>query len=478
MAERMSPSERIDRIEEALELLGEEVPASVRASVLARLGIARERAVLDPDTVLIALVGATGSGKSSLFNALVGDDVAVADVIRPTTSRPLAALGQGLEASALLDWLGVDRRVPLPAGAPIPERVVLLDLPDIDSRLEANREVARRIADRVDMVLWVVDPQKYADDVIHSQWIAPMARSARATAMILNHVDRLDDDARRAITGHLGALLAADGATDVPVIAVSARTGEGLASLRDVLGVVVRRVGVEAAKTRGELERAAAEIRSAALIPDHLPAFDAAGLADALAVETARSSGLDALAEDLGASLRHRANLALGWFPLKWLSALRTDPARSAHLGRRAGGHPGAPLLDLRADAAAMARTATGVRRIGEAIGEGRPPAWSAAMRERAAAAIEILPDSVDRAVARSGVGEREEPRWWRASAALQALAWSTALVGFGWILATRASSSALLLPLPMPQWRGLPVPTWLLLGGIQIGRASCRERV
>ncbi|WP_160159449.1 GTPase [Actinomyces culturomici] len=470
MAKQVTLLERIDSLLRALDLLGDEVSAPVLDDARRALAIAKERAVLDPDTVLIALVGATGSGKSSLFNALVGAELAVADVLRPTTSQPLAALHEGHDASALLDWLGVSRRTLLPAGARVPARAVLLDLPDIDSRSEENRTIARLLADRADMVLWVVDPQKYADDVIHSQWIAPLARSARATAMVLNQVDRLDADGRAAVVGHLRALLAQDGAPDVPVLPVSARTGEGIAPLGDVVDAVARTVAATAAKARGSLDAAAARVREDAGVPTTLAPLDARGLSRALTDAIADAAGFADLARDVADSTLHRANAALGWLPVKWISGLCSDPLRRRHLGSSGAtsDHPGVPVLSVEPmSAAAAARAEAGLRRVADEIGAGRPAAWSAELRRIARGSANALDDLVDHAVSRTRLGERRDPAWWGASFTIQMLGWVCALVGVAWLTARWAAETYLLLPIPAPAWRGLPIPTWLLLGGV-----------
>ena len=59
---------------------------------------------------VVALAGATGSGKSSVFNALSGTQLAEPGVRRPTTSRSMAAYWGDEQPSALLDWLEVPRR--------------------------------------------------------------------------------------------------------------------------------------------------------------------------------------------------------------------------------------------------------------------------------------------------------------------------------------------------------------------------------
>ena len=58
-------------------------PARMAAGIRTRLGFLGR-------SVVVALVGGTGSGKSSLLNALAGEEVAPTGVVRPTTERPLA----------------------------------------------------------------------------------------------------------------------------------------------------------------------------------------------------------------------------------------------------------------------------------------------------------------------------------------------------------------------------------------------------
>jgi hypothetical protein len=69
-----------------------------------------ERLNISGDHTVVALAGATGSGKSSLFNALIGADVAEIGARRPTTSKPTAAVWGDTDASELLDWLDVKAR--------------------------------------------------------------------------------------------------------------------------------------------------------------------------------------------------------------------------------------------------------------------------------------------------------------------------------------------------------------------------------
>lgn len=218
-----------------------------------------ERAVtrrsLSADHTVVGFFGATGSGKSSLLNAVVGRPVADAAVRRPTTTSPLAVLGSPHGAEPLLDWLGVESRYildeadesPWSAGVAglwteVPQGLVLLDLPDVDSVAREHREIAHRLVGMVDVVVWVVDPQKYADAVLHDEFIAPLSRHAAVTLVVLNQADRLPNDQIRSVLASLSDLLRRDGldatGRSAPV-ATSAATGMGIGSVRARIAEVV-----------------------------------------------------------------------------------------------------------------------------------------------------------------------------------------------------------------------------------------------
>jgi GTPase Era involved in 16S rRNA processing len=188
---------------------------------------------------VVALAGATGSGKSSLFNAVSGTEFAVVGVRRPTTSQAFAVVfGDG--ANELLDWLLVPQRERI--SAPDDQTLaglVLLDLPDHDSTEATNRAEVERLVEVVDVFVWVVDPQKYADASLHDDFLQRFAGHAAVTIVVLNQIDRLSPAERTACLDDLTRLLVADGLQGVRVMGVSASTGEGIDALRRELGARV-----------------------------------------------------------------------------------------------------------------------------------------------------------------------------------------------------------------------------------------------
>ncbi|WP_449066730.1 GTPase family protein, partial [Planomonospora algeriensis] len=231
-------------------------------AVVDRAGARRNLSV---DHTAVALAGATGSGKSSLFNLLSGTSLARVGVRRPTTSTAQAALWDGAGSGPLLDWLeipdrhgvdgtaehrtaggtgngaetgagaGVRNGAGTDAGDAGLSGLVLLDLPDHDSIERAHRLEVDRLAGLVDLLVWVLDPQKYADAAVHDLYLAPLARHRDVTVVVLNQIDRLSPAATERCLADLRRLLEADGLAGVPVLGVSARTGAGVGELRALL---------------------------------------------------------------------------------------------------------------------------------------------------------------------------------------------------------------------------------------------------
>ena len=52
-----------------------------------------------------------------------------------------------------------------------------------------------RLVQLVDMMIWVVDPQKYADAALHDRYLRPLAQHADVMMIVLNQADRLDPGA-------------------------------------------------------------------------------------------------------------------------------------------------------------------------------------------------------------------------------------------------------------------------------------------
>ena len=116
---------------------------------------------------------------------------------------------------------------------------MLLDLPDHDSTAVAHRLEVDRLVDLVDLLVWVLDPQKYADAAVHERYLRPLAGHADVMVVVLNQADRLPAHQVDAALADLRRLLAADGLGPVPVLATSAAPPAGWTGCATVLADAV-----------------------------------------------------------------------------------------------------------------------------------------------------------------------------------------------------------------------------------------------
>ena len=285
-------TQRVAWAAEAVERSGDRLPPEAVAAASAALDRARDRLALGADHTVVALAGGTGSGKSSLFNAITGLEFAEVGVQRPTTSAVTACVWAH-DAAALLDWLGVDplrrreRESVLDGETQAALRgLVLLDLPDHDSIAPEHREVVDRVLPQADLIAWVVDPQKYADQALHGGYLRRLAGHAAAMIVVVNQIDTVPAGSRAALLADVGRLLEQDGLAGVGVFPVSATTGEGLVQLHRVLEAAVAGHGLAEVRADVAIEEAVLAIaaRTGTSPPVPSTAGIVAGLVEAAGV--------------------------------------------------------------------------------------------------------------------------------------------------------------------------------------------------
>ena len=207
-------------------------------------------------------------------------------------------------AGPLLDWLEIPRRHVREPQDDL-QGLVLLDLPDHDSTEMAHRLEVDRLVALVDVLVWVLDPQKYADAAVHDRYLRPLARHGDVMVVVLNQVDRLAAADVPDAVADVRRLLADDGLRDVPVLPVSATAGTGLDRLRDVLtGAVTAH--------RAALRRIAADLDTvSAGLADVVggPARDDvdSGAQRALVAALAAAAGIPAVGAAVQRAAVHRA---------------------------------------------------------------------------------------------------------------------------------------------------------------------------
>ena len=226
--------------------------------------------------ILVALVGSTGAGKSTLMNSIVGMQVSATGIRRPTTNSPVLAChpddAHWFAENVFLPTLprvrqqglampGRDGLLVLAASEGMPRGIALLDTPDIDSVVQAHRQFAHQFLDASDLWLFMTSSRRYADAAVWGLLQDARDRSA-SLAIVLS---RVPPAAAPQLTAHFDAMLEANGLKDVTrfvvaeTVVTDARLPEEVSGpvrewLEDTVEHVDRRVAVLTQTMSGVLD--------------------------------------------------------------------------------------------------------------------------------------------------------------------------------------------------------------------------------
>jgi GTP-binding protein EngB required for normal cell division len=480
-------ADRVRALAEAAEACRGRVPDEAVAEAERVAHQVDRRLAFSGSSTVVALAGATGSGKSSLFNALSGTDLARVGVTRPTTSEPLAVTWGDEPTEDLLDWLQVPRRHALAgAGAsgngtepkePVLDGLVLLDLPDHDSTEKANQLQVDRLVQLVDVMVWVVDPQKYADALLHERYLRPLVEHAPVMVVVLNQVDRLTAAQREACLADLRRLLDSEGLQKTVIRAASADTGEGLPALKELIAARVADKLAAARRLAADVSTAADRLLAAS--GDAEPPELTRRSLETMNTAMAEAAGARVVGDAVRDAWRVRGAAATGWPVVAWIGRFKPDPLRRLHLDRltTGKGQPkeidptgvGRSSLPTRSGVQ-QARVDTAVRDLAGEASVGLNRGWRDAVKVAARSEESRLPDALDRAVARTDLDLDRRRRWWQVVRVLQWILLAGVVAGLVWLAASFVLAYLQLPPLPPVTWGRLPAPTVLVLGGALAG--------
>ncbi|WP_433242435.1 GTP-binding protein [Streptosporangium sp. CA-135522] len=426
----------------ALARLVELGPGRVDPKLLAETGQlllrAGDRLKLSSDHTVVALAGGTGSGKSTLFNSVSGLELSPTGVRRPTTARTHACVW-GLDgAGPLLDWLQIQwrhrfaRASALDKGEGLLHGLILLDLPDHDSIRALTDTEADRLIQVADLVVWVLDPQKYADASTHRRYVTELAGHEAVTIFVLNQVDRLEPDELAECVSDLESLLRREGVEDPIIVTTSAITGEGVDGLKAVLAQTVARRRAAVQRLEADLDRIT--LRLAKAMPaDGTPAPSASiddarriGLTDALC----DAVGVPAIGEAMENVYGVRSMEWVGWPYTRWIAKLRPDPLNSLRLG------------DLRDEirgltggsvSAQPAEVDNAVQALADGLTSGMHEAWRNGVRDAARSRSAQLPEVLSEELSEVAPRLDRVPFWWRLLLIWQYLLVLLFLAGLAW---------------------------------------------
>jgi hypothetical protein len=161
--------------------------------------------------LVAAVTGGTNTGKSTVFNLLVGEAVSPVTATAAATRRPVLAAHPSRAAECLEGKLVPEfQALPLtdpesaiardtPADAlyvveseGLPERLALLDTPDVDSIEREHWTVADNIRAAGDVLVAVLTGEKYKDDRVVA-YFRQAAESGRVVVPVMNKANPEDD---------------------------------------------------------------------------------------------------------------------------------------------------------------------------------------------------------------------------------------------------------------------------------------------
>ncbi len=460
---------KLKALDDAAKLSQGRASAEVTQPALDLVQRAGQRMAISGDHTVVALAGATGSGKSSTFNALSGTQFARAGVTRPTTSEAMS-VSWGTEIPvALLDWLGVGRRHLVASNDSAFENLVLLDLPDHDSTEVSHKVTVDRLVQLVDMLIWVVDPQKYADAALHDGYLKPLKAHAEIMVVVLNQADRLTPDQLAKALNDLRRLLDSEGLQATPVMAISARTGDGVGELRQLLVRTVRDKAMTSKRFAADVTQRGAAL-AAELGSGPVPKLTGSVI-DRLNDATAEAAGVPIVTDGVLKAWRHRGTIATGWPMVKWLQRFKPDPLRQLRvgLGERVLAPTDVSRTSLpKASSVQRARLDAALRGLIDAATAGVPRGWVDAVRAAARGREVVLADKLDAAIASADLRLDKGRSWWVLVTILQWVLFVAMIVGLVW-LALPWVLLWLQVPLDLPsvQVQGWPLQTLLVAGGV-----------
>jgi GTP-binding protein EngB required for normal cell division len=411
---------------------------------------ADERLKLSASHTVVSLAGGTGSGKSSLFNQLSGADFSTVGVTRPVTRDAHACVWGVAGSGPLLEWLGVPRRYryarasALGGGEQSMTGLVLLDLPDHDSVLGHATDAVDKLVGLSDLIVWILDPQKYADAAVHRRFLVPLAGHSEVLAVVLNQSDLLTAGQVEDCVHDLRRLLDSESLHDVQILVTSAKTGEGIEELRKLLIETVSARRAAAARISADVDKVVAQFEpygmtlhdQAVVTPDGLELTDemlAQGTDREIGAALAEAAGAEAIADSLRSARELRAADYVGW-PISWAveRLTSTDPARRARLGML-----WQQLRDTSAgpSGAQRAEIDNALTWVAETRVPALPHPWSRTVRAALRSRADELPAAVGAEITAALPAGSIVDTWWRLIGMLQGLLLGSMLVGIAWLV-------------------------------------------
>jgi 50S ribosome-binding GTPase len=138
--------------------------------------------------LIVAFMGGTGVGKSSLLNRLAGKAIAKAGIERPTSREVTLYHHKDIAINHLPEKLPIEKIRIAQHEDEIKKNIVWIDMPDFDSTEQSNKALVFEWLPHIDVLIYVVSPERYRDE---KAWRLLMSEGNRhAWLFVLNQWDR------------------------------------------------------------------------------------------------------------------------------------------------------------------------------------------------------------------------------------------------------------------------------------------------
>ncbi|RLA16993.1 MAG: GTP-binding protein, partial [Gammaproteobacteria bacterium] len=137
--------------------------------------------------LIVAFLGGTGVGKSTLLNRLAGKEIARTGVVRPTSKEVTLFHHESIRI-AHLPRLPTDKIKIAEHSEDSNKQIIWIDMPDFDSTEQSNQELVLEWLPHIDVLIYVVSPERYRDN---KAWQILKAEGGKhAWIFVLNQSDR------------------------------------------------------------------------------------------------------------------------------------------------------------------------------------------------------------------------------------------------------------------------------------------------
>jgi len=138
--------------------------------------------------LIVAFMGGTGVGKSSLLNRLAGSAIARTGIERPTSREVTLYHHHSVNIQILPDELPLQKIKIAAHQEEVNRNIIWIDMPDFDSTEASNKDLVLQWLPHIDVLIYVVSPERYRDN---KAWRLLLAEGAKhGWIFVLNQWDK------------------------------------------------------------------------------------------------------------------------------------------------------------------------------------------------------------------------------------------------------------------------------------------------